>query len=467
MRASDLVSPGPISNGQQLRVELAKALSREQVRKTQGAVYDNTLELFITNCLNVLYAVKGVPVNPVRALATFDPIFYNTDTHATYTGYCSYSSDTIGGGAATDLIASFNLWYIADSNNTGTDTEIPNGATVECVIQALGKSYQFTFGGATTKVLSAGANDVQSDMVSVQTAFQQASLPVGTVVKKKIKVILPAVGSVLPIGMKNTAYVNSDNAFWYDPATLTPHAIGTVGPWASTGTGFSNRTNPFSFRLLGKGVGQAMTVIGDSLTAGFKDTLTGNLFGSMHRGLATLPVPPAVISLAVSGVMSTYGSTSAKVSNLMKYATTALYLAPGTNDLPGVTAPVLITRIDQRIAQWKAAGGNGKVLVRRLFPRTGSSNSWADAAGQNVTTFAGWNAGQAAEIYNASLTKPKYDDVFTTTVSRDSAEPLKWVSNGTANYATTDGTHPTPALAALEAPLMASFFQANGIGVAA
>lgn len=70
MKASDLVSPGRLSNSQHLRVECAKAISREQTRKDQGAVYDATLETFFLNCLSFLTALKPIAVASVTVAPT-------------------------------------------------------------------------------------------------------------------------------------------------------------------------------------------------------------------------------------------------------------------------------------------------------------------------------------------------------------------------------------------------------------
>lgn len=58
MRASDLASPGRFNNAQQLRISAAKAISRAQTRKDQGAAYDPALETFFLAALAVLTALK-------------------------------------------------------------------------------------------------------------------------------------------------------------------------------------------------------------------------------------------------------------------------------------------------------------------------------------------------------------------------------------------------------------------------
>lgn len=70
MKASDLLSPGIMNNSQHLRIECAKAISRHEIRKINGAPYDNVLELFFADCVARLQALNVVSVASITMTPT-------------------------------------------------------------------------------------------------------------------------------------------------------------------------------------------------------------------------------------------------------------------------------------------------------------------------------------------------------------------------------------------------------------
>lgn len=87
-----------------------------------------------------------------------------------------------------------------------------------------------------------------------------------------------------------------------------------------------------------------------------------------------------------------------------------------------------------------------KIIRTKLLPRTNSTDSWT-TDGANQTYQTNWGAASYSSQFNtwvdARLADTSVDAVVDANALR-AADPLKFVVNGTANYATNDGTHPSP-----------------------
>jgi hypothetical protein len=88
-----------------------------------------------------------------------------------------------------------------------------------------------------------------------------------------------------------------------------------------------------------------------------------------------------------------------------------------------------------------------RILRVQLTPRTTSTDSWATTA--NQTPVAGATVGGKTDLANqwfASIDGQELEDYKAITSFRDVDEGQKWVATGAANYATTDGIHPSTAI---------------------
>jgi len=124
MKASDLLSPGIMNNSQHLRIECAKAISRHEIRKINGAPYDNVLELFFADCVSRLQAlnvisVTGVSVAPTAATLTVAaPTVQLTPTV------------TPANAANKSVTYSTSNAAVATVSGTGLVTRVANGTAV-------------------------------------------------------------------------------------------------------------------------------------------------------------------------------------------------------------------------------------------------------------------------------------------------------------------------------------------------
>lgn len=129
----------------------------------------------------------------------------------------------------------------------------------------------------------------------------------------------------------------------------------------------------------------------------------------------------------------------------------------GTNDLgsAGGGDPATILANVGKIWSAARAAGVQKIIRTRLMPRTTSTDSWITLAGQTPNT--GWEAGGKRDAINTGLQTALVDgkiDLLLDTIAVLSApaDANRWLVNGTAKYATADGTHLGPAGNALLAP---------------
>ncbi len=211
----------------------------------------------------------------------------------------------------------------------------------------------------------------------------------------------------------------------------------------------------------------AVLIIGDSITngAGESSGYIGVPRGFVARGLVAAsagPIPYA--SLARGGTRWSGWKISSAPRSLFlaEYATHAI-VALGTNDLYNVGDNLATTKADalEVIARLKARN-NLPITLSKVMPRmSGSTDSYATPGG--MTPISGFESGGAErDTYNAWLDAQKAQGVISDVVDpnpyvEDQVNLGKWITNGAANYPTTDGIHPTTALHALAAQAVAAW----------
>lgn len=119
---------------------------------------------------------------------------------------------------------------------------------------------------------------------------------------------------------------------------------------------------------------------------------------------------------------------------------------------------------------WTAlAAGGARVFAFTVFPQSTSTNSWADVANQTARfpvgsvrdTYNGWlRAGASMTVDGQTVTIGQLGHPIAELLDVSSAfeaptDPTKILTNGSANYATQDGAHPTAAANTIIATAMA------------
>ncbi|PZP55869.1 MAG: hypothetical protein DI586_05565 [Micavibrio aeruginosavorus] len=102
------------------------------------------------------------------------------------------------------------------------------------------------------------------------------------------------------------------------------------------------------------------------------------------------------------------------------------------------------------------------VTVTTVTPGVTTSNNYINAAGQ--TPRAGFETGGLRDQYNNWLKSLVGGGLVDACLDigasiEDTAAPGRFISNGTSNYATTDGIHPTAASVGIMSPMITSWAQ--------
>jgi len=211
-------------------------------------------------------------------------------------------------------------------------------------------------------------------------------------------------------------------------------------------TNFSTplQSSPFSLgyaplAILGKTKNSTIVLLGDSIAEGFDDVTDyyrGN-GGYMHRSLEE---SHAIISLAKSGDSAVkWLSNNSKRSALIQFAS-HMVIEYGSNDVTaGRSATALRTDIEGIVAAYKKP-----TYVCTIGPCTNSSDSWATTA--NQTPYA---TEPQRVAYNNMVRAGSVKGVVGFFDVADAMETFRnsgiWLTNGTANFYTDDGVHPSPA----------------------
>lgn len=363
---------------------------------------------------------------------------------------------------SAQLVLSFNNW---GTTNAG---DVNNGNAITIIDAALDTGTSATpvlFGGSAGIVIADGANDVHSDPIS-PSGLGKTKFSRGEIYYIKGKISAPASTGHIPYALENPNGYTGLQSYRYNPASTTMSSTYSAGIYSSTGTAPDIMTANYIPIVLGYPYADQLSIIavGDSVIAGFGDGATGLLNGTgyFQRGITDAdgvsnPRPALNFSLPGNTTLAWTGANT-KWTQFIQYANTGLNEL-GTNDITGSTATTTATADQLLIAQLFRAGGVSGILRPELLPNTTSTDNFQTSA--NQTPQAGWGPGQVAPQLNAWFTAKLADQTFQGVISgsavRDAITPTNWLTNGTANYITTDGKHPNTNGAPIQAATLRSF----------
>lgn len=326
-------------------------------------------------------------------------------------------------------------------------------ATAGDVIQTQSIPYKLSVelaNGVTHPVTFRGARSATND-------------PGGTLISDPVGVDLPA-GAVFALRWFNN--VNTSGIFTsgiggtpMDQTTVLNATPTLVNLGSSTSDGYSTSDITDSGAAVTTGannfgppivLGQAATStpvlfgFGDSITAGKGDFTAGANSHLVHswftRGAGSRPsLRCAITSLPASVVVSSHLYSAP----LLELATDAIVML-GINDL--VVNSVTATALKASLTSiFKLCASRGlRVWGCTLLPRTTSTDSWATMANQTVSdgpTGARIAVNDWIRAGADGLLTGHFDTADTVETARNSG---LWITNGTANAYTVDGTHPSP-----------------------
>lgn len=231
----------------------------------------------------------------------------------------------------------------------------------------------------------------------------------------------------------NLVYTNMCDTTNGEMTTIGPTVTDTTMETWTGGGGTSVRP----IAILGMTTKGTVLIWGDSRSV----ATTGNI-AQIVNGVRTGEIMPGLPGVGAIHLgrfgdrMNGIVASNAKRASLLQYVTNVI-IQPGIND---VTFPRTLAQMQADTATIAALGGGGKrVWLTTKPPKTTSTNAWRAAVDQTVTA-----QEQVRADYNAwALTVPTgYAGCFDVALPvEDQANLGKWVTNGTANYMTADGTH--------------------------
>lgn len=368
-------------------------------------------------------------------------------------------------GDRSDLVLSFFNWitYVTSFILGG------NAYTIEeCALEKDGdtSSVPVMFGGSRTKVIAAGDTDIQSDPV-LPADFSLSQFDDGIKMWIRLLVSVTTSGHQVPEGIAYNGIRGGSFPDWvgfaFDPSeNTTVSDVDSYGP-ISLGdeVHFTNNPRPVTPIVLGtfvSGDPPTWNGFGDSIIDYSNDTLTGFGFAGFFARAMTNDSHDGSwvggMDFGISGAKASVwtGTNAAKAMAYWAYGKFAVDEF-GTNNF--ASSDSLGTTQDQAAALWALAYSEGiqGILRAKLLPRlSATSDAYQTESGQ--TKLAEFTTGGAADQFNTWLDTQIGAGLCTTVIDWPTVRGVdtwKWVVDGTSNYATSDGIHPSPAAHALMA----------------
>lgn len=327
----------------------------------------------------------------------------------------------------------------------GTASESITSVTtmaLEAALRQNGDTQALTFGGSLNPSVPPGAAWVITDELGLPlNAGQEIQIRCGAVT---------AAGAVVPIGMTG----NRRSAFQSTAATSQVYLDGEGMSTPPGGAGMSTSMTPLAILGVPDRRHVAALLWGDSIMNGADDVSDAFGYigwaerGMIGAGAVGIDMPFVNVSRGSSTTASyTNQSLAGTRWNLAQYCTHVVF-GMSVNDVAGGVS-LATMQANCQYAWATARRGGCKAWHTTMTPRTTSTDSWATLANQTVVanyTQAGirgqFNAWLLAQVAAGNL-----DGVIDVAAAvQDATEPEKWKVNGTANFATADGLHPSVAM---------------------
>lgn len=351
----------------------------------------------------------------------------------------------IGAGGFRDLQVVWGNYYL----NIGSEVDIPAVDDVQASILMNGVLKRLTFSGSNNASMTAGQALLISDKVTPEDFGLTAATSAGQnfYITARFQVTAPAAHRDFnPIGVRTDPVGEPVGSI---RGMLTADTVNQVMTGVAL-TGGNVRLVP-PLAIIGHTQTPSISLLatGDSLMIGQNDTGWAASDGSngggwLARACYSSQVPYCNVGKSGTSSGSFTGANIAKRALLFPYASHVINNF-GANDLgAGGTATALVNNLRTNIWQYFSAMPNIQRVEQVLvIPRTTSTNSWINAAGQtelaNYVTHR--NAANAAIIANVGSDGLDAVIDFNTAAVEDPLNLGKWATNGTTLWATNDGIH--------------------------
>ncbi len=360
----------------------------------------------------------------------------------------------IGSGNFADLRFAVNGWYL--SAKGAVDTPAAYTIVKASLENSAGTiSVPVTFGGNRSVTVNVGANDLQSDAI-LPGAFGLTKFSRGEYYWLKMEVEV-APGKVTPaFSGRRTDSMTGSQSLFSNSALTSVSDVDALGAFSVSGTKPVSRPTGLSPILLGhfeSGDPATWFGAGDSNFLGKGDKATPmeglGLFQRALLGDQTDGQVLAGLTAASPGLKMENFGVNPRTLHWIQY--TRYYASGlGRNDFGANPKPGRLPTVKWAAnSYWSQAYSNGALIVIQttLCPRTKSTDKFATEASQTPTG-AAWAAGGEVAQYNVWLNTIVgiYMDGVIALNSCHGVDPTRWPANGTAKYATANGTDPSALL---------------------
>lgn len=356
-----------------------------------------------------------------------------------------------GREAVADLQLLYGNWYL---NASAGEAAGPQAQVLEAAIRLGAAScHRAGFNGADTAALSAGAQRALSSPVPVDLAP-------GSDIHLRTSLTKAAPGTDWCAGHEN----HTADDVWFQSTAATAQVVGTA-PLAQPAGGSSSQSRtigPLAVLGVPERPMPAVVIVGDSIDRGTTDNPQGRPAvggdgqgnaGPVERGLFNVggyPVPWVSMTRGSDRAVSNSLALGPRKRDVLQYATDA-YVKLGTNDILGGLA---LDDVKAALsALWTAIRRRGlRVTAATLPPNTNAANT---------SLTAGFEVGGRRDQLNAWIAAARgsllHDVIDLNAAWEDPARPGFWVPGYDG-----DGTHPTTALHAAGATLVAAWARRLG-----
>jgi len=430
---------------------IALAASQSIIVRAQDATNTYAVEFQVT--LTGAYTIDA----QVK-VASFQNHVPNTLGTITFTKYASRKIDVLP-KAMQYVQAEFNNWILPAGSTSLASDNTNSMVLTNLYASCNGVVVQATFAGSTTRTIATGEDKVRCDPLSAkQFGYTTEIFPEGAIINWTTEFTQPTTGHKFPytagLSFTTTYGGGGDKSITWNPAATTV-TLNNVGTITSTGTTPTSAAGGIGYVPITVGVPvetdvQPIVVRGNSQSQ--------NETSWIQQAVYSLNWP--CLNLAVSSSKIQAGIDDSRVQRMYGLGKQGI-IQFGRNEFPAMSVATLQGYVAQDAAVMRAKGVT-RIGCDDVPPYTSSTDSWATAA--NQTQQAGSGSGSNDDLFSQSITSITGIDYKTTrNNNRAGGDFFKWVTNGSANYPTTDGKHSTVALETLKStecvPLIGSAAQ--------
>jgi hypothetical protein len=337
----------------------------------------------------------------------------------------------IAKSAITSLQVYFANWALTITTGVevgGIGTAVITGS----IEYPVGTFTQLKFGGATSNTMADGGfalSDAANVIIPAGAAFFIRSYFVG------------AAGIIFTTQHGNGFVGDTANgeAMTYAASGVADQTMsGTVTNTAGANAGVMYAP----CAILGQTTSPSVFIFGDSRSEGIHDSydnVTPTAIGEVARAVSQ---NFAYINSSISAsTIQNWLTSNTRQLNLAQYCSHVI-CQYGVNDIANSARTAAQVIADRQTARSLFAGK--KFFHTTLPPEVTTSNGYIDLAGQTVSATNGVRVTFNDTVRLGVSGMDGYFDLAS--IAESSLDSGKWIFNGTVNYATTDGTHETPAM---------------------